>query len=91
MGGTHAGWLARACESPSPPRRSVARCALKWVLSHDEVTTVVVGADDANQLRNSVAVLADPALSSEEQEVLERIKATEAFGAYSKRKRDDFK
>jgi aryl-alcohol dehydrogenase-like predicted oxidoreductase len=71
-------------------RDQLARVALKWVLSHPEVTTVVVGAHTPEQLANSVAVLDDPALASEEQEMVERIKATPTYRSYAQGKRAQF-
>jgi aryl-alcohol dehydrogenase-like predicted oxidoreductase len=64
--------------------------ALKWVLSHPEVTTVVVGAGTPEQLANSVAVLDDLALADDEQEIVERVKATATYQSYAQRKRAQF-
>ena len=71
-------------------RDRLTRSALKWVLSHEEVTTVVVGVDNPAQLANSLSVLEEPKLDDEEREVLERIRATEAFQAYAQQKREQF-
>jgi aryl-alcohol dehydrogenase-like predicted oxidoreductase len=71
-------------------RNQLARVALKWVLSHPEVTTVVVGAGTPEQLANSVAVLDDLALADDEQEIVERVKATATYQSYAQRKRAQF-
>ena len=71
-------------------RDCLARNALKWVLSHKEVTTVVVGVDNPSQLANSLSVLEGSKLDDEEWEILEKIRATEAFRVYARRKREQF-
>jgi aryl-alcohol dehydrogenase-like predicted oxidoreductase len=71
-------------------RDRLAQVALKWVLSHPQVTTVVVGADGPEQLADSVAVLDDPALAEDEREIIERVKATSTYQSYAQRKREQF-
>lgn len=71
-------------------RNKLARIALKWVLSHSEVTTVVVGAGTPEQLANSVAVLDDLALTDDEQEIVERLKVISTYQSYAQHKRAQF-
>ena len=77
-------------EAGMTDRNRLARTALKWVLAHDEVTVVVVGADDPAQLANSVAVLDDLALDEEDEALLGRVRGTTAYQDYERRKRVQF-
>jgi aryl-alcohol dehydrogenase-like predicted oxidoreductase len=71
-------------------RDLLARVALKWVLSLEEVTAVVVGADTPAQLANSVAVLEDPALDAEERAIVERVKTSPTYASYAAQRRAQF-
>jgi aryl-alcohol dehydrogenase-like predicted oxidoreductase len=71
-------------------RDALARVALKWVLSQEQVTAVMVGAGTPEQLANSVSVLDAPALSDEEQAILEQVQRTSAYEDYAGRKRAQF-
>ena len=64
-------------------RNLLARVALKWNLSVREVTTALVGADQTAHLENCLSVLEDVDLSDEEEAVLERLRTSETFQAYS--------
>ena len=55
--------------------QSLAQLALRWVLRHPQMTTVLVGASRVAQLEQAVAALGQPGLSAEELEQLERILA----------------
>lgn len=77
-------------EAGMTDRNRLARAALKWVLAHDEVTVVVVGADDPAQLANSVAVLDDLALDEEDEALLGRVRGTTAYQDYERGKRAQF-
>jgi aryl-alcohol dehydrogenase-like predicted oxidoreductase len=68
----------------------LAQVALKWVLSHPGVTTVVVGAGTPEQLANAVAVLDDPVLDDREQEIIQRVMATSTYRSYAERKQAQF-
>jgi len=62
-------------------RDALARVALKWNLSHPQVTCVLVGADDAEQLRNAASVLDDLVLSDDDEALLDRLRQTDAYRA----------
>lgn len=68
----------------------LARVALRWVFAHDEVTVVMVGADDPAQLANSVSVLDELALGEEDETLLDKVRATQVYRAYEGRKRAQF-
>ena len=71
-------------------RNRLAKIALKWNLSHEEITTVVVGTDNPDQLANNLEVLNDLELNDEEMEVIERIKTSSLYQAYEDRKAKEF-
>ncbi|MBT5536438.1 aldo/keto reductase, partial [Candidatus Poribacteria bacterium] len=58
---------------------ALARAALKWNLSHLPVTSVLVGAKDVAQLRNAASVLDDPALSDEDERLLDQLRETDTY------------
>ena len=71
-------------------RNMLARIALKWVLAHNEVTTAVVGADNPEQLKNSVAILDSPSLTEDEHQILERVFTTDAYNEYAAQRKEIF-
>jgi len=71
-------------------RAALARAALRWVLANPEVTAVVVGADDAAQLECAVAAALQPELTGEDRDLLDRVRATRAFGECQAGKRKAF-
>ena len=71
-------------------RNRLAKIALKWNLSHEEVTTVVVGTDNPDQLVNNLEVLNDRELNDEEGNIIERIKTSSLYQAYEDRKTKEF-
>jgi len=71
-------------------RNKLAQIALKWNLSNEQVTTVVVGADDPDQLTNVLLVLDDLELDDKERDIVEKIKTSPTYEAYEERKRKQF-
>jgi aryl-alcohol dehydrogenase-like predicted oxidoreductase len=82
--------FAMGDEAGVTDRDHLARVALKWVLSHDEVTIAMVGADTPEQLANGVSVVEQPELDSDDNELLKRIRATRAYMDYAGQKRKQF-
>ena len=60
-------------------RNRLAQVAIKWILSHEEVTTVAVGADTPEQLKSNLEVLKDIKLNEEDQAILRQMKATQLY------------
>jgi predicted aldo/keto reductase-like oxidoreductase len=71
-------------------RSQLANIALKWNLSHEEVTTVVVGTNNPGHLIKNLEVLKDLNLTDEERQIIERIKTSSLFRAYEERKTSEF-
>jgi L-glyceraldehyde 3-phosphate reductase len=71
-------------------RNRLAQVALKWVLSHEEVTLVMVGVDTPEQLVNNVQVLDDPALNADDLSIIEQLKASPTYQTYAARKAQQF-
>ncbi|MBS2099021.1 L-glyceraldehyde 3-phosphate reductase [Carboxylicivirga linearis] len=53
--------------------QSLAQMAIAWLLSHNTVTSVLVGASSTNQLSNNLAALNNLEFSAKELEQIERI------------------
>jgi aryl-alcohol dehydrogenase-like predicted oxidoreductase len=68
----------------------LAQAALKWVLSHDEVTLVMVGVDTPEQLANNAQILDDPVLSADDLALIEQLKTSPAYRDYAARKAQQF-
>ena len=60
-------------------RDALARAALRWNLSHRHVTSVLVGAADASQLRNAASILDDLPLSADDERLLDQLRATDTY------------
>lgn len=71
-------------------RRQLSRIALKWNLSHEEVTTVVVGTNNPVHLREHLGVLDTLELTGEERTIIEKVKTSPLCKAYDERKRKEF-
>jgi len=71
-------------------RDLLSRVALKWNLAHPQATTSLVGADHIDHLENSLAALADPALSEEENEALNKLRTAPTYSEYAENRRARF-
>ena len=71
-------------------RSRLAAIGIKWNLSHEEVTTVVVGTNNPDHLKKNLEVINDPRLSDGEHEILKKIKTSSLFRAYEERKTREF-
>lgn len=71
-------------------RSALARMALKWVLSQEQVTAVMVGVDTPAQLAGNVSVLDDPEMTAEDLSIFDRLQETAAYRDYAARKREQF-
>jgi aryl-alcohol dehydrogenase-like predicted oxidoreductase len=71
-------------------RGQLANIALKWNLSHEEVTTVVVGTNNPGHLIKNLEVLKNLKLTDEERAIIEKIKASSLYKAYEERKTKEF-
>ncbi len=71
-------------------RSQLANIALKWTLSHEEVTTVVVGTNNPGHLVKNLEVLKDQKLTDEERQIIEKIKTSSLYRAYEERKTREF-
>jgi aryl-alcohol dehydrogenase-like predicted oxidoreductase len=67
-------------------RDRLAQIALKWNLSNEGVTTVVVGVDSPDQLVNNLEVLNNSELDNEEKDIIERIRTSSVYRSYEERK-----
>ena len=71
-------------------RSELARTALKWNLSHEEVTMAVIGVDDAEELKANLAVLDDLQLNDKDREIIEKLRGSEKFRRCSAKRAKEF-
>jgi len=71
-------------------RSELAKIGLKWNLSHEEVTTVVVGTSNPDHLIENLKVLNDLKLNDEEKDIIQKIKTSFIYKAYEDRKTKEF-
>ena len=71
-------------------RAALARAGMKWNLSHPQVTSVLVGAADAPQLRNAASVLEDLGLSDEDLRLLDQLRQTDTYQSTKASKEERF-
>ena len=71
-------------------RVKLAEIGMKWNLSHDEVTTVVVGTSNPDHLVKNLKVLEVLRLTDEEWEMMKRVRTSSIYGAYEARKTKEF-
>lgn len=71
-------------------RSKLARIALKWNLSSEEVTTVVVGTNNPDHLLKNLEILNDLEINDEEKDIIEEIKTSSIYKAYEERKTKEF-
>jgi len=71
-------------------RSQLTKIALKWNLSHEEVTTVVVGTNNPGHLVKNIEGLEDLKLTDEERAMIEKIKTSSLYKAYEERKTKEF-
>jgi predicted aldo/keto reductase-like oxidoreductase len=64
--------------------------ALRWVLAHDQVTTVAYGTGKQRNLLNALQVLESTGFTAEDRSLLARIEASDAFKAYEAQKTREF-
>jgi predicted aldo/keto reductase-like oxidoreductase len=71
-------------------RNRLAQVALKWVLALPEVTAVMVGVETPEQLENNIQILDDLKLTSEDNAIISKLKASLTYTTYAKRKMQQF-
>jgi predicted aldo/keto reductase-like oxidoreductase len=71
-------------------RSKLAEIGIKWNLSHEAVTTVVVGTSNPDHLRKNLEVLNDLKLNSEDYEIIEKIKSSPLYKSYEQKKKREF-
>jgi predicted aldo/keto reductase-like oxidoreductase len=72
-------------------RRQLAAIGLKWNLSHEEVTIVVVGTNNPEHLKSNLEVLKNLKINDEELRIIEKIKTSELYRTYAEKKIKEFR
>jgi aryl-alcohol dehydrogenase-like predicted oxidoreductase len=71
-------------------RNSLAQTALKWNLSFNEVTSVIMGTNNPDHFRKNLEILKNIELTKGDQERIEAIRESKIFRNYEKKKRLEF-
>ena len=71
-------------------RAAVARAAVRWILSHAEISTLVVGAGTSAELANAVRAANAPEPDADDRALLDRLRASPGFRDLATRKSRDF-
>lgn len=71
-------------------RGLLSSVALKWTLSHPEVTTVLVGTNNPEHLLRNLETLESLEWTQEDRKILDRIKKTNRFREFDNRKTKEF-
>ena len=71
-------------------RGRLAQIALKWNLSHEAVTTVIIGTNNPDHLKKNLSILDHLDLTNEETQVIETIKTSKLYQAYETHKLREF-
>ena len=71
-------------------RSKLAQIALKWNLSHEPVTTVVVGTNNPEHLKKNLSVFDNLNLTDEDINIIESIKRSNIYQTYGKNKLSEF-
>lgn len=71
-------------------RGALARAALKWTVSHPEVTTVLIGTNNPDHLLSNLEVANDARLAQTDWDLIDRVKRTGHFKAFDDRKTKEF-
>jgi aryl-alcohol dehydrogenase-like predicted oxidoreductase len=71
-------------------RSKLAQIGLKWNLSNEGVTTVVVGTNNPDHLLRNLEILNDLEINYEEKDIIEKIKTSSIYKAYEERKTKEF-
>lgn len=66
-------WFEISQQAGLTDRNRLAQVAIKWILSHEEVTTVAVGMDSPEQLKSNLEVVKDTTLNEEDQAILRQV------------------
>ena len=71
-------------------RSRLAQIALRWNLSHEAVTTVVVGTNNPEHLKKNLSVIGNLKLTDEDFKIIEEIKTSKIYKTYEKNKLREF-
>jgi aryl-alcohol dehydrogenase-like predicted oxidoreductase len=68
----------------------LARSAMKWVLSQQDVDAIIIGAGTPEQLMTAAKALSEPSLSPSEESARARVLANDEFRAFAATRRAEF-
>lgn len=68
----------------------VAHAAMKWLLAHDEITTMVYGSGKPHHVEDALHLVDNLKMTEEEERVIYDIKQTEGYKVYEQNKSKEF-
>jgi aryl-alcohol dehydrogenase-like predicted oxidoreductase len=71
-------------------RSRLAQVGIKWNLSHDAVTNLIVGTNNPDHLIDNLNVLNNLELTDEDNKIIEQIRTSDSYKAYEDRKTNEF-
>jgi predicted aldo/keto reductase-like oxidoreductase len=71
-------------------RSRLAEVGLKWNLSHDAVTNLIVGTNNSDHLVDNLNVLNHLELTDEDNQIIGQIRTSDSYQAYEDRKTKEF-
>ncbi len=82
--------FSMGAEAGITDRDLLCRMAIKWVIGHCEITTVVLGIEVPAHLKNALRALDSLEMTAEEQSTLDAVMGTAAFREYHDGRERDF-
>jgi predicted aldo/keto reductase-like oxidoreductase len=79
-----------ATEAGISDRALAAHAAMKWLLNFKEITCLVYGTGKSSHLEDALKLIDNLEMTGGEFQIIEKIKRTEGFRAYSRRKTEEF-
>ena len=79
-----------AKEAGIEDKTTLAHAAMKWVLSHPEVVSLVYGSGKPHHVEDALQVAQNPAMTPEEAALIEKIRQTDGFHTYESNKTRQF-
>ena len=79
-----------ASEAGITDRTLVAHAAMKWLLAHDEITSLVYGSGKPHHLEDAFQLMDHLEITDEESLIIEKIMETSGYKAYEQQKAEEF-
>ena len=68
----------------------VAHAEMKWIFTHEGITTLVYGSGKPHHVEDALKLVDNLEMTEEEEDVIRRIKQTEGYKKYESKKTQEF-